>query len=395
MRDAHLARDLRPHRDEPVHPPVAQPDDPQGDGDARETEHEHHHIRDAEREEGERRKEVDDDRRPDVVGADRRIEVGRRIRVVPVEDLLRLRVDLVVEVGRERIVGEADGQHGREGENGKDSEDHVSGPTRRSASRRPEMGVTGAGAAPSGRSCLVRPAIATECYHAIGRFRPCWPRTRRPPARGPDRTPGSDRPVAGRRATRGKATEVSAMLMERIGLGSRRSESSRHAGGRARPGDGAVTHGRGSSGVSGRLRPTREPSQRVDELVEREERCVTAPRSSQSRRTAQAGPRVRSRSEPPPGRRRGRFRPSALVGGRGVRRVAAQPRLGAVGRRHTRAERPARPRRRASAPRFRRAVHGRALVPQRGRPLGGGRQPVLAARADVPGVPRRTCPAST
>ena len=55
MRDAHLARDLRPHRDEAVHAPVPQPDDPERSGDAREAEHEHHDVCDAERQHRQRR----------------------------------------------------------------------------------------------------------------------------------------------------------------------------------------------------------------------------------------------------------------------------------------------------------------------------------------------------
>ena len=44
---------------------------------------EHHDVCDAERQHRQGRDEVRDERRPDVVGADRRVEVGRRVRVVP------------------------------------------------------------------------------------------------------------------------------------------------------------------------------------------------------------------------------------------------------------------------------------------------------------------------
>jgi hypothetical protein len=122
MRDAHLADDLRPEGDETVHAPVAEPHDPESGGHAGEPEDEHHDVRRAEREHGQRGGEVGDERGPDEVRRHRRVEVGRRVRVQPVEHLLRLWVDLVVEVGGQRVVGETDREHRHERRDGKYAE---------------------------------------------------------------------------------------------------------------------------------------------------------------------------------------------------------------------------------------------------------------------------------
>ena len=69
VRDAHLAHDLRPERDEAVDPPVAEPDDPERRGHADEAEKEHHDVRGPERQRGQRRRDVRHERWPDEVRA--------------------------------------------------------------------------------------------------------------------------------------------------------------------------------------------------------------------------------------------------------------------------------------------------------------------------------------
>ena len=104
MRDPDLADDLGPERERAVDPPVADADDPE-----REQKHASPVIAIAQsaaagRQQRDGRDEERRERRPDEVVADHSSASGPGKRVLPVEEELRLRVELVVEVDGERAV---------------------------------------------------------------------------------------------------------------------------------------------------------------------------------------------------------------------------------------------------------------------------------------------------
>ena len=121
MRDPHLAGELRPERDDPVHAPVAHTDEPQGKCEAGEAQQDHDNVRHPDRQERERRHEVSGDGRPDEVRTTDR-SVGRGEGVLAAEEELRFRIELVVKVTREWTALHSHHEHPRQNCDRDDSE---------------------------------------------------------------------------------------------------------------------------------------------------------------------------------------------------------------------------------------------------------------------------------
>ena len=102
VRDAHLADHLRPQRERPVDAPVPHADDPERRQRARDAQEGDRPVGRLERQCRQRADEDRRERRPDEVAAAGEVGALRRERVLAVEDELRLGVELVVEVDRER-----------------------------------------------------------------------------------------------------------------------------------------------------------------------------------------------------------------------------------------------------------------------------------------------------
>ena len=111
MGDAHLAGHLGPEAEHSVDPPVADADEPEREAEPGETEQRDHDVGGAGREDGQGRDHVSGERWPDEVRSGERVPGRVRERIDPVEQELRLRVELVVEVGGKRVCPEPDDQH--------------------------------------------------------------------------------------------------------------------------------------------------------------------------------------------------------------------------------------------------------------------------------------------
>jgi len=99
--DADVAEDGRPERGDAVDPPVADADEPEGERHAAEPEDRERDAGRLARQRGERHRDDRCERRPECF----------RVGVVAVEKLLRLGVDLVAEVPRERTGRHRDDEH--------------------------------------------------------------------------------------------------------------------------------------------------------------------------------------------------------------------------------------------------------------------------------------------
>ena len=122
VRHAHLAEGLGPEAHRAVDPPIANAHEPDREREDRQAEDRHHDVGRPRRKHRQRRNDKRSERRPDEVRSGERVPPRVGERVHPVEQELRLRVEFVLEVERERVVASPDDEHPDDGGDGQRAE---------------------------------------------------------------------------------------------------------------------------------------------------------------------------------------------------------------------------------------------------------------------------------